>query len=292
MESIRYSFGWNDRVVLTVTENSTIHLQSNNRNVVTTIECDLIHKTMQVTKQDIGEHIMEKSGDLDTERDFICDLNSLGDRWEGDLHNGLPYGYGHLYNGENMLIYTGFMYDGHPTCFGEEYCDSQLLYSGCFIHGTYYGFGKLYDMEGTIVYEGLWVNGGPSTSIISIPEKCENDDMIHNFITECRIGNDSYHNLRHFILNGFTKLSKLVIGDRCFDNVTHVEIYGCNKLTDLTIGFYNFKRSKYHLERYREKCKFLIYDCSSLKSIVFGNCQFADYMNVFELTSISRDSMK
>ena len=59
-----------------------------------------------------------------------------------------------MYNGENELVYAGFLYDGHPTCFGEEYCNSVVEYSGNYINGQRYGFGKLYDKQGTIVYEG------------------------------------------------------------------------------------------------------------------------------------------
>ena len=39
-------------------------------------------------------------------------MSISGERWEGNSLNGLPFGYGCVYNSENQLIYEGFMFNG------------------------------------------------------------------------------------------------------------------------------------------------------------------------------------
>ena len=43
-------------------------------------------------------------------RGIVIDLNEKGDRWEGDSLEGIPFGYGCVYNSENQLIYKGFVF--------------------------------------------------------------------------------------------------------------------------------------------------------------------------------------
>ena len=93
----------------------------------------------------------------------VIDLNEKGDRWEGDTLNGNPYGYGCLYNSENQLIYSGFIFEGLKVCYGTElYGDVGIVeYEGDFYKGNRYGNGKLYDKKNELIYEGKWYMNNP-----------------------------------------------------------------------------------------------------------------------------------
>ncbi|MBD0379835.1 stalk domain-containing protein [Paenibacillus sedimenti] len=62
--------------------------------------------------------------------------NGKGQRYEGDLKQAIPSGFGMLFNAKG-----------------------QLLYEGQFEAGQYHGRGKLYDEEGRLVYDGMFEHG-------------------------------------------------------------------------------------------------------------------------------------
>ena len=51
----------------------------------------------------------------------VLDLNNEGERWEGDVLNNEPYGWGVLYDSENRRVYEGFRLKDVNVCYGRSY---------------------------------------------------------------------------------------------------------------------------------------------------------------------------
>ena len=67
----------------------------------------------------------------------VLDLSDDGERWEGDVLNNQPYGWGVLYDSENRMVYEGFRIGEVNACYGRSY----------------------YSDIGVIEYEGDWFEG-------------------------------------------------------------------------------------------------------------------------------------
>ena len=51
----------------------------------------------------------------------VLNLNDDGERWEGDVLNNEPYGWGVLYDSENRRSYEGFRIGNVNVCYGTQY---------------------------------------------------------------------------------------------------------------------------------------------------------------------------
>ena len=51
----------------------------------------------------------------------VLDLSDDGERWEGDVLNNKPYGWGVLYNSEGEKVFEGFRIGGVNVCYGTRY---------------------------------------------------------------------------------------------------------------------------------------------------------------------------
>lgn len=51
----------------------------------------------------------------------VIDLSDNGERWEGDILDGYPCGWGRFFNADNMLCYEGFRYKEYTVCYGTGY---------------------------------------------------------------------------------------------------------------------------------------------------------------------------
>ena len=67
----------------------------------------------------------------------VLDLSDEEERWEGDVKDNKPFGWGVLYDRDNHMVYEGFRIDDMNACYGKRY----------------YPFG------GVIEYEGGWCEG-------------------------------------------------------------------------------------------------------------------------------------
>ena len=144
------------------------------------------------------------------QRGVTIDLSEDGSRWEGDSLNGDPYGYGCIYNSENELIYSGFVYDGMKVCYGNVFYAfvGIIEYSGNFYNNIRCGYGKLYDKKNTLVYEGEWYNDNPiELSSLKIEELKEN--VIHFGLEELEINIDCTCDSDYFSFFGLTNLKKI-----------------------------------------------------------------------------------
>ena len=57
----------------------------------------------------------------DVESKQVLDLSDDGERWEGDVLDNQPYGWGVLYDSENRRTYEGFRIGEVNVCYGRSY---------------------------------------------------------------------------------------------------------------------------------------------------------------------------
>ena len=81
--------------------------------------------------------------DKDIKKGDILNLNENGVRWEGDSLNGIPYGYGSIYDEDNHIIFNGFMFEGKKVCYGMDiFGDIGIVgYEGVYYNGMRFGNG-------------------------------------------------------------------------------------------------------------------------------------------------------
>ena len=80
-------------------------------------------------------------------RNQILDLNDEGDRWEGDVLNEEPFGWGVVYDKEGRKAYEGFYLGEVAACYGRtNYADiSRVEYDGEWCGGRRWGRGTQCD---------------------------------------------------------------------------------------------------------------------------------------------------
>ena len=112
-----YPFGYSGYQFLERNNTRYIHSELLPDNSIRVIECDIEEKWMKVReRKDESEEWNEMNLNGLKNHD-ILDLNENGDRWEGNSLNGIPFGYGCVYNSENQLIYKGFVFEGMKVCY-------------------------------------------------------------------------------------------------------------------------------------------------------------------------------
>lgn len=203
--------------------------------------------------------------------------NVNGKKWEGELRENQPFGYGVLYNENDKREYEGFLYDQMKVGYGIEYnSDTEtVLYNGCFYNNQRHGPGVLFNQEGETEYEGLWKEG----KVDSPP--CDGKD-ITSLVSNLDIPNNSF---LHVETSGFLfwlhSLRNLVIGSECFVQARVFTLDGLSQLEQIVVGEKSFSCGM--TERTDGLCR--ITKCPALKSILFQDCSFADYSSL-ELESL------
>ena len=93
-------------------------------------------------------------------KNMVLNLSDDGERWEGDVLNGEPYGWGVLYDSEGEKAYEGFRIGNVSVCYGiRYYSDIQKVeYEGAWCEGKRWGTGIQYDRNGNTVFEGEWMD--------------------------------------------------------------------------------------------------------------------------------------
>ena len=207
----------------------------------------------------------------------VIDLDANGRRWEGVVNNGIPYGYGVVYDEEGRKEYDGFKVDGMNTCYGTEYYSdiSKVKFKGCYYNSNRFGRGTLYDRNGVIEYEGIWKNDTPCSSQFDWK-------TIDSHTESVVIPKRSLKKPESIILPSFLhSLKRVVIRNGCFGNVRLFEMDGLSELNSVVIGKKSFRISG--SERSDGTCR--IVNCPKLKSIQIGDWSFEDYHS-FELNNL------
>ena len=218
----------------------------------------------------------------------VLDMKEKGERWEGDVMNNKPYGWGVLYDSENRKMYEGFRIGGVNVCYGTQYYPDiqKVEYEGEWCEGNRMGAGVLYDRDEVVIHEGEWVNNRPLLTRVELTDK---NPVLHNRIEELIVKNKSCNGKewKSLDLSLLSKLRKLRIGDECFDKVERVKLNGLSELESVVVGDNSFTAQgefdPFIFITY-DAMPFEMKDCEKLKELIIGEESFG-FFNVFFLES-------
>ena len=230
---------------------------------------------------DVNKELLEVEGvDLsEMKHNELLDLSVEGDRWEGDVLNGNPCGWGVLYDKNNERVYEGFRIDEKNVCYGRTYYSdiSRLEYEGEWCDGGRWGRGVQYDRNGVVVYDGEWLNDDRLEKRIEIGSASV---LLHNHVEELRVSDGccNEEGLKELDLSGFVNLRELKVGDECFENVEEVKLIGLSELESVEIGMNSFTKYKSTWNITSDPNRyFYLKNCPKLKSLNMGRYSFSDY---------------
>ena len=214
------------------------------------------------------------------EHNQVLDLSDDGERWEGDVLNNQPYGWGVVYDSENRMAYEGFRIGDVNMCYGTRYYSDigVIEYEGEWYEGKRWGRGKQYDRKGEVIYDREWMNDDHLEKIVVMNEESQ---FLHNHIEEL-IVEDKCCNGREWTSFDFSllfNLRELQVGDECFENVNEVKLIGLERVERVVIGKECFtKYSDYVHEYYDPKRHFYLKNCERMRELKMGCWSFSDYV--------------
>ena len=180
----------------------------------------------RIVKVDVDKkELLEVEGvDLsEVKHNELLDLSVEGDRWEGDVLDGNPCGWGVLFDKNNERVYEGFRIDEKNVCYGRTYYSdiSRVEYEGEWCDGIRWGRGVQYDRNGVVVYDGEWLNDDRLEKRVKIRSA---NVLLHNHIEALSVSNGccNQKGLKELDLRGFVNLRELKVGNKCFENVNEV----------------------------------------------------------------------
>ena len=211
-------------------------------------------------------------------RNEIVDLSVEGDRWEGDVLNGNPCGWGVLYDKNNERVYEGFRIDEKNVCYGRTYYSdiSRLEYEGEWCDGGRWGRGVQYDRNGVVVYDGEWLNDDRLEKRVKIRSV---NVLLHNCVEELRVidGCCNEEGLTELDLHLFVNLRELKVGNECFEYVKKVNICGLRELERMIVGSKSFTKEKDECLNEKDG-RFYLKNCPRLRELrITGVRSFSDY---------------
>ena len=215
----------------------------------------------------------------------ILDLSVDGDRWEGDVLNGNPYGWGVLFDKRNRMVYEGFQINGVHVCYGRAYYAdlSKIAYEGEWCEGMRWGRGTQYNRNGKIVYDGEWLSDGHGKTSITLRK---GNELLHNHIEELTVCDNACNGEEWKVLDlsWMPSLKLLDVGERCFKYVNEVKLIGLTELKRVVIGNSSFGRRD--AMGFKDNRRFCLKNCPSLKSLRFCDYSFQDF-TVCEIESVN-----
>ena len=214
---------WNHKGV--AWESSSVLCEiSNNRMIEVNVDS---HELLRVNGEEVNgiEHAK------------VLDLSDEGERWEGDVLNNQPYGWGVLYDSENRMVYEGFRIGDVNVCYGRGYHPviQKVEYEGEICEGNRWGRGVQYDRNGGILFEGEWMNDEQLSKRVVLSEE---NQFLHNHIEELIVSDKSCNGPEWsvFDLSFIPKVRFLEVGDDCFENVKEVKLIELKQLERVVVG--------------------------------------------------------
>ena len=199
----------------------------------------------------------------------VLDMKEKGERWEGDVLNDQPYGWGVLYDSENRKMYEGFRIGEVNVCYGTRYYSDiqKVEYEGEWCEGNRMGAGVLYDRDEVVIHEGEWVNNRPLLTRVEMTDK---NPVLHNHIEELIVKNNSCNGKEweSLDLSLLSKLRKLTVGDECFNEVKTVKLSGLKELESVVVGKESFGLENELVTSFEMK------DCEKVKELIIGKKSF------------------
>ena len=225
------------------------------------------HKLLRVDGEDVKR----------IEHNRVVDLNDNGERWEGDVLNNQPYGWGVLYDSENRRTYEGFRIGEVNVCYGRSYYpeNQKVEYEGGICEGMRWGRGIQYDRNGKTVFEGEWMNNEPLSKRVVVNEE---NQLLHSHIEELIVSNNSCNGPEWTTLDLslMSSLQLFEVGDECFRCVDEVKLIGLNQLERVVIGKNSFTKEK-NSDGYDPNRHFYLKNCERLRELKMGRYSFSDY---------------
>ena len=219
----------------------------------------------------------------------VLDLSDDGERWEGDVLNNEPYGWGVLYDSENRRMYEGFRVGDVNVCYGRSYYpeNQKVEYEGGICGGMRWGRGTQSDRNGNTVFEGEWMNNEQLSKRVVVNEE---NQFLHNHIEELIVSNNSCNGPEWSALDLslMPHLRLFEVGDECFENVNEMKLIGLSMLERVVIGRESFTKQKN--ERLLESDPnrhFCLKNCERLRELMIGCDSFCDY-SVCEIENMNR----
>ena len=209
----------------------------------------------------------------------VLDLSDDGERWEGDVLNNEPYGWGVLYDNENRRMYEGFRLGEVNVCYGRSYYSDiqKPEYEGTICEGKRWGRGIQYNRNGTTVFEGECIN---EQKIERRIELWSEHQLLHNQIEEL-ILKDNCCNGKEWTSFDFSilpKLRVLRVKKECFRFVEQVKLIGLSQLESVVIGEGCFTMYKNGWPQTMNPNRhFYLKDCERLRELEIGSKSFSDY---------------
>ena len=210
------------------------------------------------------------------EHNVVLNLNDDGERWEGDVLQNKPYGWGVLYDSENRMAYEGFRIGDVNVCYGTRYYSDigVIEYEGEWFEGMRWGRGILYDRSGKAMFDGEWMKDEQLSKKVVVSEE---NQFLHNRIEELIVSDDSCtgEEWKALDLSLMPNLKEFIVGDNCFSYVYEVKLMGLNQLERVVIGEYSFGEGN------ANNCNicghFYLRDCERVKELKIDNCSFQGY---------------
>ena len=234
------------------------------------------HKLLHVDGEDV-------SG---IEHKQVLDLSDEGERWEGDVLDNKPYGWGVLYDKEGEKMYEGFRIGKVNVCYGTQYYPDiqKVEYVGEWFEGKRWGQGIQYDRHGNTVFDGEWMNDEQTETTVTITD---GSGLFYNHL-EVLIVNDGCCNgneWRTFDVSLLPCLRELQVGNHCFRCVEEVRMVGISALEKVVIGDVCFTLRENAALVNASNC-FFLKDCVRLRELKIGSNSFNDYL-VCEIENVS-----
>ena len=216
----------------------------------------------------------------------VLDLSDDGERWEGDVLDNQPYGWGVYYDSENRMVYEGFRMGEVNVCYGTRYYSDiqKVEYEGEWCEGKRWGRGIQYDRNGRIVFDGEWVND--DNQIEKRVVLNEGHIFLHSHIEKLIVENNSCNEMERTALDlsFISQLRLFKVGDECFENVDEVKLIGMSQLERVMIGENSFTKEKNRWENNPTR-HFHLKNCERLRELKIGGYSFSDY-SVCEIENV------
>ena len=234
----------------------------------------------RVIEVDIASHTLLRVNGEDVkgiEHAKVLDLNDDGERWEGDVLDNQPYGWGVLYDSEGEKAYKGFRIGEVNVCCGRSYYPDvqKAEYEGEWCEGKRWGRGIQYDRNGKTVFDGEWVNDEQLNKRAVLHGQ---NQFLHSHIEELIVENNSCNGPEWAALDlsFMSHLRLLVVSNECFKYVEEVKLIDLSKLERVVIGENSFTKEKYDY-RYDPNRHFYLKNCERLRELKMGHHSFSDY---------------
>ena len=213
------------------------------------------------------------------EHNRVLDLSDEGERWEGDVFQNKPYGWGVLYDSENRVVYEGFRIGEVNACYGRSYFSDiqKVEYEGEWCEGKRWGTGIHYDRNGKVMFDGEWMDDKKG---IERRLKVKSGALsLHNLVTELIVSNNSCNGPEWNVLDlsFMSDLRLLQVGDNCFERVNEVKLTGLNELERVVIGKNSFRKQSDNRSRQDPNRAFYLKNCERLRELKMGSDSFSDY---------------